>query len=1130
MLKNTIELLITGKKLGNGTQQLISLLFLFRIPGNYIYLLDEPENGLHPGLQTLLLQFVKNEILNVKKYSKQFFFATHSTSFIDFKGECSVYSCLKTKETFRLKKLSKENFEEIRDFLGITPGYALQKNGIIWVEGPSDAIYIKAYLKCFDIDTEEEDIIILHYNGKTFLKKKHISLKLMKAINLNFLVLVDSDYDKPNMSLDRGLKRIKDKFEKENYTFFIIERVRDIEGLIPQEILNQYFKIKTPLEKENLKNSYEKLGDYIKRIKDLHLTELNSPRFDKIKTAKGIKRLLEEDISLHHHIIDNPCIKEIVNILANNFTRWIPNPISKNLQNKNYKNNKDFQEDVIELIENSRFGSREYTPYEIFIKTLYEFQKEELKEEVKYEKTGLPNTKVNLAEFQEDAIARIWSRLKKYNGCIIADSVSLGKTGIAIKILEKIGYYERKNILIICPAQLRDIWRKALKSIDVKENILSQEELSTTNFLDKALDALGGRTEDVELIVIDESHNFRNRLTNRWENLFTLINDHIIKGDKRPNMLFLTATPIINTPWDLYWQIMLLVLGDNSAFIKRNIVDLFSFFKKASLNPAMLNDLLNEISIRRTRDYIVKNYPDAYILVPNSEGVLEEKKIIFPERVLENINYYLDKAYEGMYRQIADTITTKLTIVYYKILEYKIEGILTEKEQSGLGRMIGIGYFYKTTLLKRLESSVEAFRISVERHITFLEKLKESLNKDKLLTKKYFHKYFLSIDEELDLEELKVELKDFEAKQYRTKDLLKDIDLDVKYLKEILDKMKKIDPEKDTKLAALKKKLLELSQKAQIVVFTCYMDTLNYIYREILKDVRFAHLRIEAISSSAETNKTPSQRTKIIDDFFAKKIDIILCTDMLSEGLNLQTAKYLVNYDLHWNPTRMIQRAGRIDRIGSPFKKIFIYNFFPEDKFEDLLRLVQILQEKIAAIDNSVGFDQTVLGEVIQSNVFGIIRRIKEKDSEVLNELEMDAYGGGEIFYQPLKDFIKTSSIEKLEIIPYSIYSGLKKGKNLLGIFFYYQYGNDFHFWYLYDVKNENILTNKTEILDYIQCNREEQRIIPNFLKKLSEINKKILERLERDYKEIELSQAKDSKLKPFDRSKLKLITIDFIS
>ncbi len=791
---------------------------------------------------------------------------------------------------------------------------------------------------------------------------------------------------------------------------------------------------------------------------------------------------------------------------------------------KFWAESRDFKDELIEILENSRFGSKEYLPYDIYIKTLYEFQKDDVVEEGKNEKPkGLPETKVNLAQFQDAAIERIWKRLRKYGGCIVADSVGLGKTWIAKKILERIGYYERKNILIICPAQLMGMWAKEMKKIDVKENILSQENLASENFLEKAKKTLGGRFDDVELIVVDESHNFRNPLSNRWENFFALVNDNIAKKGKKPYMLFLTATPINNTLWDLYWQIMLLILMDRSSFIKENIPDLFKFFKQAKDNPSLLNDLLNEISIRRTRDYIIKNYPDAYIEING-----EQKKIIFPERVLENINYQLDNAYKGMYKEISDIISN-LKMAYYHLLEYKEGGVKTEEEMFVLNRMIQIGGIFRTILFKRLESSVESFRISIKRHIDFLEKLKKSLKAGKILGKKDFSKLlknFGSISEE-DIEEYLdkfeslegTKLDVFEKDLYKIEDLFRDIDKDIKLLSKILEKVNTIKPEDDSKLNVLKDKLLNLSKDGQIVLFTYYADTLNYIYNEIIKDKKFSKLKIEAVSSSGLTNKNPQQREKIIEKFFKKEIDILMSTDVLSQGQNLQTAKYLINYDLHWNPTRMIQRAGRIDRIGSPYKKIFVYNFFPEDELEELLKLVEILQNKIIDIDKSVGLDQTILGEEIHPKVFGIIRKIKGKDPKIFAEVEQDAFGGGEKFYQPLKDFMKNKALEELEKIPYGVYSGLKKNK-ISGIFFYYKYGKDFHFWYLYDINTDSIITSKTKIIDFIACKQKEVRVIPNFFEKIYEVNRTILNKIEEDYNEVYSSQKSDTKFKEHSESK----------
>src|SRR3989337_3464913 len=168
-----------------------------------------------------------------------------------------------------------------------------------------------------------------------------------------------------------------------------------------------------------------------------------------------------------------------------------------------------------------------------------------------------------------------------------------------------------------------------------------------------------------------------------------------------------------------------------------------------------------------------------------------------------------------------------------------------------------------------------------------------------------------------------------------------------------------------------------------------------------------------------------SERSEIVNNFMSGKTDILMSTDVLSEGMNLQKARYLINYDLHWNPTRMIQRAGRIDRIGSPYQKIYVYNFFPEEELEDLLRLVEILQSKIRNIDSAIGLDATVLGEEVNPKVFGVIRKIKEKDEKVFEELEREVFGGGEKFYQPLIDYLKTKAVNELESIPSGIYTGL---------------------------------------------------------------------------------------------------------
>ncbi|HUS49037.1 MAG TPA: phospholipase D-like domain-containing protein, partial [Candidatus Paceibacterota bacterium] len=414
----------------------------------------------------------------------------------------------------------------------------------------------------------------------------------------------------------------------------------------------------------------------------------------------------------------------------------------------------DFKEELIKILEESRFGSKEYSPYEIFIKTLYELQKEDLKfdEDEEKSKEEYIKTRVNLAEFQEDAVRRVFSRLKKYSAVLVADSVGLGKTWIAKKVIEEFGFYKRRNFLIICPAQIRGLWTKEIKDLRLSENILSQEALALDNFKKQAIKVCGGSLKEVSLVVIDESHNFRNPLSNRWENLFNLLEEIRKESQKKPYVLFLTATPINNTLWDLYWQIMLMLYSDQKAFLKQGISGIFEYFKNVEKrqDPALLNDILNEISIRRTRNFIKDNYPDAEI-----NGSL----INFPERVLENIDYELEKTYQGMYREISKIITEELTMAYYRILKYKKVEKLTSSEEMVLGRMIALEGIFKTILLKRLESSVEAFRKSVDKQIKFLENLGKNLKEGKLLRKEIFNKYVVELDEE-SLEEVEIKLED----------------------------------------------------------------------------------------------------------------------------------------------------------------------------------------------------------------------------------------------------------------------------------------------------------------------------------------------------------------------------------
>lgn len=759
----------------------------------------------------------------------------------------------------------------------------------------------------------------------------------------------------------------------------------------------------------------------------------------------------------------------------------------------------DFKEEFLSIFDASKFGTKEYPPYDIFIKSLYELQKEDILFEYETPET-LPASEVDLANFQDDAVKRIYSRLKLYNGVLIADSVGLGKTWIAKKIIEDFGFYRRQRFVVICPASVDEtLWRPALKDIGVSENIIHQEALGRPDFdFNELQRKLGFKLEDIALFVIDESHNFRNPLSNRYEGLYTLIEK--ASTNNRSKILLLTATPMNNTHWDLYFQLMLLAHNNKRIFVKEGIFDLERQFKKADKgNITHLADVLQVIAIRRTRQYIKKYYPDAKYKDEDGNWV----QIKFPKRKLNEIDYSLDETYQGLYHRIADKIEKELTLAYYRLEDYRIIGT---KDKMELGRMIALGGILQTILLKRLESSVAAFRKSIETQINFLNIFKQFFKQGKILRKKFYNKYIIYLEEGLEntddiMNELTKNLESVNLAEFNAEQFYADLNKDISIFEGIKKLVNSINSNNDAKLIELKRKLIELKEKGKIILFSFYADTINYLSDELAADDEFITNYRKSIAK-VTGSFSMTRRKSVIDEFLYSNTNLLLSTDILSEGQNLQQARIVINYDLHWNPVRMIQRAGRIDRIGSPFDEIYIYNFYPEQELEILLELVKILQNKIRMINETIGLDTSVMGEIINPKVFGIIRDLKsteERKEQVLKELEEEQFGGGELFWQPLKDF----GLEKLktfcESLPHGIQSGLKKG--FRGIFFYYKYAEDYHLWFLYDILNKEFITNKTEILNFVSCNSDEPRVIPEDVD-VFEVHRKVRAEIEKFFSE----------------------------
>lgn len=795
----------------------------------------------------------------------------------------------------------------------------------------------------------------------------------------------------------------------------------------------------------------------------------------------------------------------------------------------NHETSIDFKDELIEIVENSKFGTKT-TPYEVYLKALYELEKNAL--EYKLSSELEDDSRVDLTKFQEDGVKRVMSRLRRYRGVIVADSVGLGKTWIAKKVIEEFALGRHKAFTVVSPASLREMWKGEMKDLGIAENIISQEELSQqyTSIGDLINRHINRPKSDINLVVVDESHNFRNPTSNRYERLFSMI-EQFSEGED-PYLLFLTATPINNSIWDLYWQLMLITRNRNSAFVKDGINDIEEYFRRADKSDTVevLEPVLNQIMVRRTRQYVQKEYPNEKI---------DGKPIKFPERKLHTLEYQLDDTYRGLYEEITEVIEEDLNMAYYQIEGYRKDS--SSIDEFELGRMQALSGIFRTILLKRLESSVDAFCKSVKSQIDFLQTFKRYLDEENvILEKKAFDKYLKGIneDEAPSIEELVKNdgLKELNPSDYNVENFYPDLEEDIANFKKLYQKINRIDAEEDAKLQTFKEELLELSRKGKIVVFSYYKDTLNYIYEELGSDDEFLQ-KLDKSLSIVHGDVSVIKRQKRLRRFAPKanaptnsgdissrkEIDILFSTDVLSEGQNLQDANMVINYDLHWNPTRMIQRAGRIDRLGTDFDVVDIYNFFPEDELEELLKLVENLQSKIEDINDSVGLDSSVLGEKINPKVFGAIRTMHsgtaEERKDLLDEEEKTQFGGGEVFWRPLKEFIEEKAIEELRGIPDGVRSGLEKGE-FHGVFFAFTYEKEdptqnHYYWYLRDLNNGSWLTNKEEILSYIACRPEEPRKVDESVDIFS-LYRDAREKIKSDFEtrqQIPVSNSRDRKL-----------------
>ena len=698
-------------------------------------------------------------------------------------------------------------------------------------------------------------------------------------------------------------------------------------------------------------------------------------------------------------------------------------------------------------------------PFEIFIRVLWELYGKEIESDFKAEK-GL-----SLTDFQKHGVIRALRLLNEYNGAIVADEVGLGKTFIAGEIIE-IYKSRRHRALLICPAALRDsVWKTFRTEHQVFIECVSYEELSRDQQLNKkspdVSEKLQRKIEEYQLIVVDEAHNYRNPSAPMRADILR----RLLFGKKK-DLLLLTATPVNNSLWDLYHLIHFFIKQD--AFMaKKGILSLKGVFREAmkedpaNLSPDKLFPIIDATTVKRTRHFIQKHYKNDTIKLPNGQP----EKISFPKPKVITVRYSLDQMipFESMEKALDPESPDKILFSRYTPDRY----LKTPAKEKSQWRAEGIAGLLRSNLLKRFESSLFAFSNTVGRMAKQHELFLEALNQGQVISSKFLQE--LSGDDETALKELLQESPHTQsAKDYHKDRLKQDVKRDLSALLNLKTAADKVTRENDQKLKALIKELKKTAKlsmreesaekqrdKRKTLIFSFFADTVEWIFKfleeEIKKHPDLAEYkgRIAAVTGSdhkREGFNLGMRREAAVQGFAPRSMesesdnyDILITTDVLAEGVNLQQCCHIINYDLPWNPMRLVQRHGRIDRIGSPHREVFLKTIFPADKLDVLLGLEQRILNKLALAARSVGVVSPIEGESGGKQVFSETREeinklLKENPSLFERGGTASSAQTGEEYRQTLRKALKENR-DKIINLPWKSGSGMLKGKQQ-GIFF----------------------------------------------------------------------------------------------
>ncbi len=721
-------------------------------------------------------------------------------------------------------------------------------------------------------------------------------------------------------------------------------------------------------------------------------------------SAPGLGYVNSESVMLNQMIVESK------------FNQQIKNQIDYIWNDE--KTVKDVKADVLKKLE-CLYEDR--SPEFLYFVTLYNIFKTFLEENEQGEAiqtaTGFKNTVVwnKLYNFQRDGVVGAINKINKFGGCIIADSVGLGKTFEALAVIK---YYELNNhkVLVLCPKKLRENWLVYRQQNDIR-NPLADDRFSYDLLNHTDLSRNGGKSGDIDLdyvnwgnyglVVIDESHNFRNNAAHKErETRYSKLLNKIIKSGIKTKVLMLSATPVNNHLQDLRNQINFITEENDQALLPTAEIEsvnrvisqaqsAFNQWGKLSENERTTDSLLelldfdyfkllDSLTIARSRKHIEKYY--------NVKDIGQFPKRLKPITVKSEIDTnHQFPAVEEIYREILGLNMAIYSPMRY-VLPHKrayyeqkydtvVKGGKSVLKQSDRER--SLIYLITSGLLKRLESSIHSFNLTLSKIQSKIDHTLDSVTK--------FNQYSLELDDEKELDDeledftvgdkVSIKLSDLDVIKWR-----QDLEEDLERINNILIHSTSITPMRDQKLQQLKELMINKfnqpinSDNKKIIIFTAYADTAKYLYDHLSKWVLDEYHLYTALVTGSDNPKTTFKLKKVdlnsvLVNFspiskergnfsdVTEEIDILIATDCISEGQNLQDCDYLINYDIHWNPVRIIQRFGRVDRLGSRNEQIQLVNFWPSVELDEYINLENRVKQRMKMLDLSATGEDDVIAE-----------------------------------------------------------------------------------------------------------------------------------------------------------------------